>query len=106
MEISKKDWKLYREKIGGWQEKYIDYLNKEYIKLLSDETMNPGNRFWELEKRIKKDRQHPGVIIEMSKSNAIMDIARLIRLKVITYKDLEAFSEDLRECIGFILDRC
>ena len=35
MEISKRDWKLFREKIAGWQENYMDRLIKEYIKLLS-----------------------------------------------------------------------
>ena len=29
MEISKSDWKLYREKIADWQENYMDRLNKE-----------------------------------------------------------------------------
>ena len=49
-------------------------LVEEYIKLLS----SPGNasdHFWELDKRIKRDRKHPGVIIELRKSEAIWDIA-------------------------------
>lgn len=29
MEISKSDWKLFREKIADWQENYMDRLNKE-----------------------------------------------------------------------------
>lgn len=33
--------------------------------------------------------------MEMSKSEAIWDIVRLIRLKVITYDDLSEFSEEL-----------
>ena len=33
MEISKSDWKLYREKIAGWQENYMARLNKEYMDL-------------------------------------------------------------------------
>ena len=35
MEISKRDWMLYREKIADWQENYMDHLNKKYIALLS-----------------------------------------------------------------------
>lgn len=67
MEISKRDWKLYREKIVQWQENYMDRLNKEYIALLSSDDGNPSDRFWKLEELIKKDRKHPGVIIEMKK---------------------------------------
>ena len=37
MEISKKDWKLFREKLAIWQENYIALLNKESIALLSSE---------------------------------------------------------------------
>ena len=105
MEISKSDWKLYREKIADWQENYMDRLNKEYIALLSSDDGNPSDRFWKLEERIKKDRRHPGVTIEMTKSSALFDIANLIRLKVIIYEDLAEFSDQLREAVKIILDR-
>ncbi|MGN0423105.1 MAG: multidrug transporter [Lachnospiraceae bacterium] len=104
MEISKKDWKLFRERVPEWQENYMERLNQEYIDLLS----SPGNasdHFWELEKRIKKDKKHPGVLLEMSKSDAIWDIAALIGYKVITLEDLEGFSEDLIEAVKLILKR-
>lgn len=105
MEISKSDWKLYREKIAGWQENYMDRLNREYIALLSSDEGNPSDRFWKLEKRIKSDRKHPGVMIEMKKSSALFDIAGLIRLKVITYDDLADFSSGLKEAVKIILNR-
>lgn len=105
MEISKSDWKLYREKIAEWQENYMDRLNREYIALLSSDEGNPSDRFWKLEKRIKSDRKHPGVMIEMKKSSALFDIAGLIRLKVITYDDLADFSSGLKETVKIILNR-
>ena len=37
MVVSKSDWKLFREKIGQWQENYLERLNKKYIKLLSSD---------------------------------------------------------------------
>ena len=37
MEISKRDWKLFREKLPAWQENYMDRLINEYIGLLSDQ---------------------------------------------------------------------
>lgn len=104
MEISKSDWKLYREKIIGWQENYMTQLNKEYIDLLSANDKSESDKFRELEKRIKNDRQHPGVIIEMRKSNALFDIARLIGLGVITYDDLVDFSNDLQQAVKMYLN--
>ena len=103
MEISKSDWKLFREKLPEWQERYMERLVKKYIELLS----SPGNasdHFWELEKRIKKDRKHPGVILEMRKSEAIWDIAIMVGKKVISLKDLDEFSQDLKDAVKMILN--
>ena len=87
MDISKKDWKLFREKLPDWQENYMDKLNKQYIELLSNEKETASDKFWELAKRIKNDRKNPGVIMDMRKSEAIWNIINLIRLNVITHDD-------------------
>ena len=104
VEISKVDWKLFREKVPEWQELYMERLTKKYIELLS----SPGNasdHFWELEKRIRNDKKHPGVILEMNKSEAIWDIAILVKKKVITLKDLEGFSQELIDSVTGLLNR-
>lgn len=104
VEISKKDWKLFRERLPGWQEHYMERLIREYIEMLSA----PGNasdHFWELEKRIKKDRKHPGVLLQVRKSEAIWDIAAFVGYEVITLDDLEGFSDDLIEAVRLILAR-
>ena len=102
--ISKQDWKLFREKLAGWQENYMERLNKEYIKLLSAKGRNASDKFWELEKRIKKDKKHPGVILQMDKSEAIWDIVALINLGVIKFDDLTDFSDDLKQEVQRIMD--
>ena len=53
---------------------------------------------------MKEDKRHPGVIMEMSKSDVIWDIVRLIRLKVITYDDLSDFSVELQMEVKSILE--
>ena len=103
MEISKRDWKLFREKVPTWQENYMEQLIKEYVNFLSDDTKPASSKFWKLEKRIKEDKRHPGVLMEMRKSKAVWDIVRFIRLKVITYEDLEEFSDTLKMEIKRIL---
>lgn len=104
VEISKRDWKLYRERLPEWQEHFMEQLTKEYIELLS----GPGNasdRFWELEKRIKQDKKNPGVQIEVRKSEAIWDIAVFVGRGIITMDELDGFSEDLIEAVKLILNR-
>ena len=104
VEISKRDWKLYRERLPEWQEHFMEQLTKEYIELLS----GPGNasdHFWELEKRIKQDKKNPGVQIEVRKSEAIWDIAVFVGRGIITMEELDGFSEDLIEAVKLILSR-
>lgn len=104
MEVKKSDWKLYRDKIGGWQENYMARLCREYISLLQGEVA-PSERFWALEARIKEDRRRPGVYIELNKGNMILDLVRLIQEEVITPDDLSEFSEELQESVKLFLDR-
>ena len=61
--------------------------------------------FLALEKRIKQDKKHPGVLIELRKSTALWDIAYFVREKVITMNDLEGFSADLIDAVKLILSR-
>ncbi len=105
MDISKKDWKLYREKLPGWQERYMEGLVKEYIDILSSDEKEASDKFWELEERIKKDKKHPGVLIEVRKSNALYDIIRFIALDVITYDDIADFSEELKQDVRDFTER-
>ena len=98
MEISKADWKLFRERIGVWQEAYMERLNREYIELLSSDG-DASDKFWALEKRICADRSAPGVRLELKKSDVGWDLVRLLLDGVITIRDLDGFSEDLRDTV-------
>lgn len=104
VEPSKRDWKLYREKIVGWQEHYMEKLIKEYADYLCSD-LSASTKFWEIEKRIRKDRKRPGVRIELRKSSMFWDITGLINDKVISMDDLEEFSDDLKEAVALILKR-
>ena len=104
MDVSKKDWKLFQEKLSGWQENYMEDLVKRYVDFLNDDRKPASEKFWELEKRIKEDKRHPGVIMKLSKSETIGNIVRLIRLKVITDDDLSDFSDELQMEVKRILE--
>lgn len=102
--FTKKDWTLFRNKISDWQEAYMDRLNKEYIELLSEDA-NPSEKFWSLEKRIKKDKKKAGVQLEMSRSDLIYNIISLINDGVIRFDDLEEFSDELRETVSAFVEK-
>ncbi len=100
--MEERDWKLFKEKVGLWQETYMERLTSEYVSLLEDERP-ASTKFWALEKRIRTDKKKPGVIISLSRSKMIFDIVDLIRDGVITKEDLEDFSETLKENVENML---
>ena len=104
MEVSKSDWKLFRERVVDWQEAYMERLVNEYMDLL-DGAENASDKFWKLEERIKKDKKHPGVMLELSKGNMIFDIVALVKSDVIITADLADFSDELKESVDFLLSR-
>ena len=102
MKISKADWKLFREKIGEWQETYMEQLNREYIEILSSDKA-ASEKFWALDDRMKEDKKKPGVMLELRKSNVFWDLLKLIRDGAITVADLSDFSPELQnEIAGFL----
>lgn len=103
-DISKRDWKLFREKLPGWQEAYMDRLCREYVELLSSDAKG-SEKFWALEKRIKDDRKAPGVILSVSRSDMLFDLLRLVQDEVISLDDLADFSDDVRQRIEFMVHR-
>lgn len=98
------DWKLFRKKAAGWQEAYMDKLNKEYIELLN-QNMNPADKFWELEKRIRKDKKGAGVQLDMRRSVLIDNLVSLINEGVIHFEDLDGFSDELKEIVRVFVER-
>ncbi len=97
-EVAEKDWKLFRKRLPDWQEKYMVRLCEEYIALLSSDK-NASERFWELEKRIRKDQLKTGIQADMRRSRMIENLARLVSEGAITLDDLEGFTEDTIQAV-------
>ena len=92
--VNEKDWKLFKKLVPVWQEKYIQKINKEYIDILSKNNSSAQN-FWELENRIRQDKKHPGVILDLRRSSMHMNLMLLLSYEVITFDDLKEFSNEL-----------
>ena len=56
VDVSKRDWKLFREKLPGWQESYMERLCKEYVELLTCEkrVLNDSGHWKSVSKKIAK----------------------------------------------------
>lgn len=98
MEISKHDWKVFREKLPQWQERYMERLNQEYMEILSGNG-NASDKFWALDERIKQDKRRPGVLASVSRSNMYPILLGLLHDDAISEEDLKDFSEDVRDAL-------
>lgn len=105
MELSKSDWKLFRERLPGWQERYMDKLTREYAEFLTDDSRQPSERFWALNKRIHEDRRKPGVQLELRKQNVVFDLAHLIADSAVSLDELDGFSEELQNMVRVLCAR-
>ena len=65
--VNESDWKLFRKRLPEWQERCMEQLAESYAALLA----GPGkasDKFWELEKRLRKDKKRVGVVADVSRS--------------------------------------
>ena len=61
-----------------------------------------SDKFWELEKRLRKDKKRVGVVADVSRSEMYYNLLYLLDDKTITLEDLAGFSPDLRERLAMI----
>ena len=90
------DWKLFRKKLPDWQERHMQKLLIDYSSIIA----SPGlasDKFWKLEKRLRKDVKHTGVSADMRRSTMHLNIVCLLSEGAITIDDLEDFSDDMKE---------
>ncbi len=102
LQVNEFDWKLFRSRLPVWQERHMEALIRKYAALLTGSGA-ASDKFWALEKRIREDQQHVGVVARMGRSNMYTNLLALLQDKVITLDDLDGFSEDLRERFAFVM---
>ncbi len=89
------DWKLFRQRLPQWQENHMKKLCDEYAAILTGEQRG-SEAFWEIEKRIRRDKERVGVIADMRRSLMYGHLWSLLEEGVITPDDLTGFSEELK----------
>lgn len=104
MEISKKDWILFKERLPKWQERHMGRLIREYVEILNGSEL-PSEKFWALEKRIRTDKKKPGVLAKVQKSKMFMDILSLLYDGTITVDDLTGFSDDFTDTVKYFISQ-
>lgn len=99
-QVKERDWRLFCQRLPNWQEAYMDKLNQEYIRLLSEEGL-ASDKFWALEKRIRMDKKSVGIVADMRRSQLYSNLLSLLVNEIIREDDLDGFSEELSETIKY-----
>lgn len=96
-DVAERDWRLFKELLPKWQERYMEKLIDQYIEILNGGSEG-SDRFWALEEHINRDRLCPGVMMEdIRRSTMRRQIANLLSDDVISLSDLDGFTEDLKD---------
>ena len=80
----------------------MERLNREYLDILMGGEEKASDKFLRLEERINRDKKSRGVVIQMCRSHLYEDLANLLAEGVITFADVEEFSEELKEILRFL----
>ena len=83
----------------------MDKLTREYAEFLTDDSRQPSERFWALNKRIREDRRKPEVQLELRKQNVVFDLAHLIADGAVLLDELDGFSEELQNMVRVLCAR-
>lgn len=98
-----KDWKLFKKKLGSWQEAYMDKLIEEYKDILNSDASS-SDKYWTLRKKIYEDYKSPGVLArDVSRSNMFIILLELLHDQAINMDDLNEFSDELKEDLQQLL---
>lgn len=103
MDNREKDWKLYKKNITSWQERYMDKILKEYKVIIDWE--EALTRFWHLYHRIKDDLENHGVLITSASRSKLNDIIlSLYSHNIITFDELNEFSDEINDYVKLVLN--
>ena len=95
--IPEADWKVFRGLHPIWLDRFCKRINNELVRTLSDETHGAHERYLAAYKLMhKRDREIANAFNDFRRSTAIVQIAIIKKLGVITDQELERFSERTR----------
>jgi hypothetical protein len=95
--IPEADWRVFRSLRPIWLDRFCKRVNNELVRGLSDESRGAHERYLAAFKLIyKRDKQIGNAFNDFRRSTAIVQIAIIRKLGVITDPELGRFSEQTR----------
>ena len=96
------DWRVFRQRVPEWRERFLQAKNKELIALLSDPDATPTEQFWNTEGRIAELAKTLRDCLDGHSRSSMVSFLALMRAKgMIDASDLDEFSESCHEELRF-----
>ncbi len=90
------DWKLFRERLPQWQERYMAGVVEKCRQIIETDA-KASDRYWKLERLINKEKRNPGVIVHgVRRSMMWKHVVELLAYDAITVDDLEGFIDEFK----------
>ena len=95
--IPEADWRVFRSLHPIWIDRFCKRVNGELLRALSDDSRDAYEQYLAAYKLIhKRDKELGNAFNDFRRSTAIVQIAIIRKLGVITDEELERFSESTR----------
>ena len=95
--IPEADWRVFRSLHPIWIERFCKRVNGELMRALSDESRDAYEQYLAAYKLMhKRDKELGNAFNDFRRSTAVIQLAIIRKLGVITDDELERFSESTR----------
>ena len=102
---TKADWKLYNERLIGWRDRYVEWVNRTLIVTLADPGAEVIERFWNAHDQITAQARLLHQCFDGSRpSTLIFHLLSMQAAGIIDDSDLEGFSEEARNVLSGVAD--
>jgi hypothetical protein len=106
MEPRRSDWKMFRESLDEWRERYLKWKNEEIKLLLENKNRNDTEKFWDIFNFQKEEsRKLKDCLDGLSRSKMTLQMALMMKYKMIDREDLKRFSEGLQNFLHEFLEK-
>lgn len=96
--IPEKDWKHFKVVHDVAMERYCSRVIEECQEVLTDAGVSARDRFLQVSRLVReRNREMASAFDDMRRSTAVLRLATMIGLEVVTAKELEQFSSLVRE---------
>jgi hypothetical protein len=100
--IPEADWKVFRSLHPIWIDRFCKRVNAELSRMLSDESRDAYEQYLAAYKLMQeRDKEIANAFDDFRRSTAIVQIAIIRKLGVITDEELGRFSESTRASLQF-----